>query len=68
MPQDLIEQRIHCPHCGHHCRVTLDISGGDQDYYEDCPACCNAIHLNFHIDEYNHKIQLAIDSDDEQVF
>lgn len=68
MPQDLKEQRIHCPHCGHHLRVTLDTSAGDQNYYEDCPACCKEIHLNLHIDEYHQKIQLGIESDDEQVF
>lgn len=62
------EERIECPHCGHHLFVSLDPSGGDQDYYEECPACCKEIHLNMHIDEYHQKLQLAIDSDDEQVF
>lgn len=72
MPHDpsrsVCQQRIECPHCGHHIFVTLDASSGDQDYYEECPACCRDIHLNMHIDEYHQKIQLAIDSDDEQIF
>ena len=68
MPQEITEQRIECPHCGHHIFVTLDISEGDQDYYDECAACCNDIHLNLHIDEINQKILLAVDSDDEQVF
>ena len=68
MPQDISEKRITCPHCGHHLHVTLDSSGGDQDYYDECPSCCKDIHFNLHIDEYHQKIQLAIDSDDEQVF
>lgn len=68
MSRNLSEQRIECPHCGHHLFITLDPSAGDQDYYEDCPSCCNEIHLNMHIDDYYQKIQLAIDSDDEQVF
>ncbi|GLX80493.1 hypothetical protein tinsulaeT_38330 [Thalassotalea insulae] len=73
MPQDtsvtkVTEQRVTCPHCGHHIFIALDTSSGDQDYYDECPACCNDIHLNLHIDEYHQKIQLAIDSDDEQVF
>jgi transcription elongation factor Elf1 len=62
------EKRISCPHCGHHMHLTLDASAGDQDYYEECPSCCRDIHLNMHIDEYRQKIQLVIDSDDEQVF
>lgn len=65
---ELKELRICCPHCGHHLFITLDTTLGDQDYYDDCPACCKEIHLNMHIDEYYQKVQLAIDSDDEQVF
>ncbi len=61
-------QTIECPHCGHHVHIALDTTSGDQDYYEDCQACCRPIHLNMHIDEARHKIQLNIDSDDEQVF
>ncbi|WDD96813.1 MULTISPECIES: CPXCG motif-containing cysteine-rich protein [Thalassomonas] len=68
MLQDITEQRIRCPHCGHHLHVTLDTTSGDQDYYDECPACCSDIHFNLHIDEYRQKIQLAVDSDDEQVF
>ncbi|MCO4798001.1 MAG: CPXCG motif-containing cysteine-rich protein [Colwelliaceae bacterium] len=73
MPQDSIpnkitDQKISCPHCGHHIFITLDPSAGDQDYYDECSACCKDIHLNMHIDEYRQKVQLAVDSDDEQVF
>jgi transcription elongation factor Elf1 len=73
MPQDInlqktSEKRISCPHCGHHLHVTLDSSAGDQDYYDECPSCCKEIHFNMHIDEYRQKIQLAVDSDDEQIF
>ena len=65
---DLKEQTIACPHCGHHIHLTLDASGGDQDYYEDCPACCHPIHLNLHINELRQKLELNIDSGDEQIF
>ncbi len=61
-------QRITCPHCGHHIHVALDASEGDQDFIEDCTACCNPIHLNMHIDYALNKVELHIDSDDEQVF
>ena len=73
MPQgkvlnNISNQKISCPHCGHNIFVTLDPTAGDQDYYDECPACCKDIHLNMHIDEYHQKVQLAVDSDDEQVF
>ncbi|MCF2859533.1 CPXCG motif-containing cysteine-rich protein [Pseudoalteromonas sp. SMS1] len=66
--KQLYHQRISCPHCGHHIFIDLDTSEGDQDYYEDCAACCNPIHLNMHIDEAINKLELRIDSDDEQIF
>jgi len=68
MNKNLREERIECPHCGHHLRITIDSSGGDQDFYDECPACCKEIHYKMHIDENLQTIQLTIDSDDEQVF
>nr|WP_310733148.1 CPXCG motif-containing cysteine-rich protein [Colwellia sp. MB02u-10] len=62
------EQRIECPHCGHPIHLVLDASAGDQDYYDECPACCMEMHLNLHIDEYHQKILLGVGSDNEQFF
>ncbi|MEJ6475316.1 CPXCG motif-containing cysteine-rich protein [Pseudoalteromonas piscicida] len=66
--KNLYQQRIECPHCGHHIFISLDTSEGDQDYYEDCAACCCPIHLNMHLDHLHNKLELRVDSDDEQVF
>ena len=66
--KSLYQKRISCPHCGHHIFVSLDASNGDQDMYEDCAACCNPIHLNMHIDYAHNKLELHVDSDDEQIF
>ena len=68
MSDKITEKRIECPHCAHHLFVTLDASAGDQNYYEECPACCHDIHMQLHVDEYRQKIQLTVDADDEQVF
>jgi len=68
MPNEIIDKKIHCPHCGHNIRISVDSSSGDQNYYDECPACCRDIHLEMHVDEAQQKIQLAVDSDDEQVF
>ncbi|MGL5948681.1 MAG: CPXCG motif-containing cysteine-rich protein [Aeromonas sp.] len=63
-----INQRIHCPHCGQVTRVELDASNGDQELYEECSACGNAIHLRLHPDEAHGRLQLKVDADDEQIF
>lgn len=68
MQNQLNEKRITCPHCGHHLHTLVDASAGDQDYYDECPACYKEIHYHLHIDEYRKKIKLSVDSDDEQVF
>jgi len=68
MPNNLIDKKIECPHCGHNIYITLDSSAGDQNYYDECPACYHDIHINLHIDECYQQVELLIDSDDEQVF
>jgi transcription elongation factor Elf1 len=62
------ERMVNCPHCGHSIRITLDASNGSQEFYDDCPACCHAIHLNMMVDERLDKIELFVDADDEQIF
>ena len=32
-----------CPYCGEAVETTLDLSGGDQTYIEDCQVCCRPI-------------------------
>lgn len=59
---------ISCPHCGQNVNFEFDASNGDQNYYEDCPACCNAIHMGMHLDDVNQKVELTIDADDEQYY
>ncbi|NKF52688.1 CPXCG motif-containing cysteine-rich protein [Shewanella sp. WXL01] len=64
----LINKVISCPHCGHHQHINIDTSLGDQEYYDDCRVCCNPIHMRMHIDEAQNRVELFIDSDDEQVY
>ncbi len=59
-------ENIVCPHCGYHTPVEVDSSAGDQEFYEDCAACCSPIHLRLHIDELHQQVQLFVDADDEQ--
>ncbi|KIU43688.1 MULTISPECIES: CPXCG motif-containing cysteine-rich protein [Pseudomonas] len=32
-----------CPYCGEQVETTVDLSGGDQVYIEDCQVCCRPI-------------------------
>ena len=32
-----------CPYCGEVVETTVDLSGGDQTYIEDCQVCCRQI-------------------------
>ncbi len=44
------EGRYVCPTCGESIVIPLDSSGGgEQQYVEDCPVCCNpnVIHVEF---------------------
>lgn len=38
---------VECPYCGERFETTVDTSGGDQDYIEDCPVCCRPV--EFHL-------------------
>lgn len=62
------EKRVTCPHCGHAIDITLDATNGSQNFYDDCPACCNAIHLSMMVNEQLDEIEFSIDADDEQIF
>ncbi|OEF30161.1 CPXCG motif-containing cysteine-rich protein [Vibrio rumoiensis] len=61
-----MEKRVSCPHCGHQIGMTVDSSNGDQDFYDDCPACSHAIHLELKIE--NAKVQLSIGAEDHSFF
>lgn len=32
-----------CPYCGEPGEAVLDLTGGDQQYIEDCAVCCRPI-------------------------
>ncbi|TWI54896.1 Cysteine-rich CPXCG [Pseudomonas duriflava] len=39
----LENQAYDCPYCGEPVEAVVDLSAGDQLYYEDCPVCCRPI-------------------------
>lgn len=50
MSQALIHTNITCPYCYSQFSTTVDVTGGNQDYYEDCQVCCNPLELFVRID------------------
>ena len=39
------EESYECPYCGEVVTALLDLSGGDQQYIEDCPGSVSYTHL-----------------------
>lgn len=66
--RDFIERTVTCPHCGQHTDLSVDGTQGSQDYYEDCTACCNPMHVRVIRNELADKLELSVDADDEQIF
>ena len=36
---------IDCPYCGESFSTQVDVSGGSQQYVEDCAVCCRPIEI-----------------------
>jgi len=59
-----IEDRlVQCPYCGEQIELYLDLSGGEQDYIEDCTVCCQPIHLQMIITD--DGLQLSVKHENE---
>ena len=51
MIQDLQERFVICPYCWEQVSLLLDVSGGSQEYVEDCEVCCRPILVRCTVDE-----------------
>ncbi len=61
----LEEFTVTCPYCWSDFEATVDCSGGDQDYVEDCPVCCSPIQLRAYVDMDGALADLEALRDDE---
>jgi hypothetical protein len=52
-----------CPYCGEQAEAVLDLSGGDQQYIEDCPVCCRPIVFNLQTDGQEWLLDLHSEND-----
>ncbi len=60
---ELLPYSITCPHCWSAFDITIDPSGGNQEYYEDCPVCCASIELRVWMDD-GGQFQAAVERGD----
>jgi hypothetical protein len=47
----LEEHFFQCPYCWQQISMMLDLSGGGQDYVEDCEICCNPISVTYEAED-----------------
>ncbi len=59
----LESQDYQCPYCGEPVEALLDLSGGDQQYIEDCPVCCRPIQFELHTDGDSWDLQVRREDD-----
>ncbi len=58
------EYSISCPYCGEIIEVLVDVSAGEQEYFEDCSVCCCPILFEISIDG-STGIRLNVKMDNE---
>ncbi len=54
----LESQLYQCPYCGESAEALLDLSGGDQQYVEDCPVCCRPAVFDLSVDGEGWQLQV----------
>lgn len=59
----LESQDYQCPYCGEPVEALLDLSGGDQQYIEDCPVCCRPIQFELQTDGDSWELQVRREDD-----
>lgn len=59
----LESQDYQCPYCGEPVQALLDLSGGDQQYIEDCPVCCRPIQFELQTDGDSWDLQVRREDD-----
>jgi len=61
----IMTQTVCCPYCGERFESNIDVSAGNEDYFEDCQACCRPVRFNTHISPNGELIRVEIRRDDE---
>jgi len=56
-------QDYQCPYCGEPVQALLDLSGGDQEYVEDCSVCCQPIVFDLRTDGVEWTLDVRREDD-----
>jgi hypothetical protein len=56
-------RKIACPYCGESFETTVDPSGGDQEYVEDCQVCCRPVTIRLKVN--GPALDLEVRRDDD---
>ncbi len=56
---------VSCPYCGETFETSIDASGGDQEYIEDCQVCCRPIVFRLHTDAAGNLLDVETRRDDD---
>jgi len=56
---------ITCPYCGEIYSTTVDCSGGDQQYIEDCPVCCRPVEYRITTGAGRELLSVTVARDDD---
>ncbi len=56
---------LDCPYCGQTFTTTADLSGGSQQYIEDCPVCCRPVECLLEVGANGELLSLDVRRDDE---
>lgn len=56
--------QIDCPYCGESQTIDVDVSAGDQSYWQDCQVCCCPILCDLSV-AHDGEFTLVTRRDDE---
>ena len=59
------QQSVQCPYCGETFETEIDVSGGSQEYIEDCYVCCRPIVFQVKIDVNGELMGLEVQRDND---
>ncbi|MBT2340814.1 MULTISPECIES: CPXCG motif-containing cysteine-rich protein [Pseudomonas] len=52
-----------CPYCGEEVETSVDLSGGDQEYVEDCQVCCRPIKFKLQVHDEDWFLEVFSEND-----
>lgn len=61
----LDEHEVCCPYCGEFITLLIDLTGGAQQFYEDCSVCCAPMFIVVETDNDGDLASLVIRRDNE---